>query len=334
MLVLDDAGVGRLGVGVVDDGVALIVVGVQRLGLKADAAVLQCAQLVAEVGVHRAGVDDPVGQLVQLCLPGQIVHAQAHFHAVQHLLHHGGIAAARDALIQGVEVVVVVGKTDGQALDDESGQLGAGAAPLLAGVALDELFVDVGADQADGLLLEVLRLRDAGLGALLLDLRLRLGGGHDAPHPVEGVHIEGQVVDLAVIVGDRAVGVAVELRELVDVLPHSLVVGVEDVGAVAVDVDALHLFGVDVACDMSALVDDEAAPAGLLGLMGKYRAVQAGANDKIIVLFHHCLSFFFCSDSDSRPLFFWASRYWSMAVWMRLRTASGVICLSWAAAMV
>ena len=32
------------------------------------------------------------------------------------------------------------------------------------------------------------------------------------------------------VVGDRAVGVAVELRELVDVLPHSLVVGVEDVG--------------------------------------------------------------------------------------------------------
>ena len=59
-----------------------------------------------------------------------------------------------------------------------------------------------------------------------------------------------------------------------------------------------------------------------------------GANDKIIVLFHYCLSFFFCSASDSRPLFFWASRYWSMAVWMRLRAASGVICLSWAAAMV
>ena len=33
---------------------------------------------------------------------------------------------------------------------------------------------------------------------------LCLGGGHDAPHLVEGVHIEGQVVDLAVIVGDRA----------------------------------------------------------------------------------------------------------------------------------
>ena len=101
-------------------------------------------------------------------------------------------------LIQGVEVVVVVGKADGQALDDESGQLGAGAAPLLAGVALDELFVDVGADQADGLLLEVLRLRDAGLGTLLLDLRPSPRRGSPTPHILLKVFIlEGQVVDLA-----------------------------------------------------------------------------------------------------------------------------------------
>ena len=37
---------------------------------------------------------------------------------------------------------------------------------------------------------------------------------------------------------------------------------------------------------------------------------------------------------DDAILHFCASRYWSMAVWMRLRAASGVICLSWAAAMV
>ena len=35
----------------------LIVVDIQHLSLKADAAVLQRAQTVAEVGVHRAGID-------------------------------------------------------------------------------------------------------------------------------------------------------------------------------------------------------------------------------------------------------------------------------------
>ena len=40
-------------------------------------------------------------------------------------------------------------------------QLGAGAAPLLLGVAFDELLVDVGAHEVDGLLFQVFRLGGA-----------------------------------------------------------------------------------------------------------------------------------------------------------------------------
>ena len=43
MLVLDDTGVGNLALGVVDHGNALVVLFVVRLGLKAQAAVLQRA---------------------------------------------------------------------------------------------------------------------------------------------------------------------------------------------------------------------------------------------------------------------------------------------------
>ena len=247
MLVLDDPGIGRFRIGVVHHGVALIVVGVQHLRLKADAAVLQGPQPVAKVGIHRAGVNHLVGQCVQVLPVGQIIHVQPHLDALQHLFHHGGIAAIGDALIQRVEIVVVVGKADRQAFDDESRQFGAGAAPLLAGVAFDELFVNVRAHQTDGLLLKIFRVGDARFPLLLLDLCLGLGGGHHTPHLIEGVHIEGQIVDLAVIVGNGAVGVAVELRKLVHILPHGLVVGVEDVGTVAVHIDALHRLGVDVA---------------------------------------------------------------------------------------
>ena len=45
MLVLDDTGVGNLALGVVDHGNALVVLFVVRLGFKAQAAVLQRAQL-------------------------------------------------------------------------------------------------------------------------------------------------------------------------------------------------------------------------------------------------------------------------------------------------
>ena len=286
MLVLDDAGIGGLGIGVVDHRVALIVVGVQHLGLKADAAVLQRAQTVAEVGIHRAGVDHLFGQCVQCSLLGQIIHVQAHLGTVQHLFHHSGIAAARDALIQRVEVVIIVGKAHRQALDDKGRQLGAGAAPLLAGVALDELFVDIGTHKADSLLFQILRVGDACSGLLLLDLGFRLGRGHHAPHLVEGVHVEGQIVDLTVVVRHRAVGVAIELCKPVHILPHSLVVGVEDMRTVAVHVDALYSFGVDIAGDMVTLINDKTLFARLFGLVGKHGTEQTGANNEIIVLFH------------------------------------------------
>ena len=334
MLVLDDPGIGRFRIGIVHHRVALIVVGIQHLSLKADAAVLQRAQTVAEVGIHRAGINDLVGQCVQALPVGQIIHVQPHLDALQHLFHHGGIAAIGDALIQRVEIVVVVGKADRQAFDDESRQFGAGAAPLLAGVAFDELFVDVRAHQTDGLLLKIFRVGDARFPLLLLDLCLGLGGGHHTPHLIEGVHIEGQIVDLAVIVGNGAVGVAVELRKLVHILPHCLAAGVENVGPIAVDLNALHFLGVDIPGNVAALINHKACFARLFCFLGEHRTVKACAYDEIIVMVHPCFSFFLDSGSFLESGFFWLSRYWSMAVWMRARAASGVICLSWAAAIV
>ena len=57
----------------------------------------------------------------------------------------------------------------------------------------------------------------------------------------------------------------------------------EDVGAVFVDVDAGNGFGVDVAGDMAAAVDHQAALAGLGQFPGEDRAVQTGTDDQIII---------------------------------------------------
>lgn len=53
----------------------------------------------------------------------------------------------------------------------------------------------------------------------------------------------------------RRVCEAVERGEAVGVLPNLLVVGVEDVRAVAVDGNAADVLGVDVARDVAPLVD-------------------------------------------------------------------------------
>ena len=287
MLVLDDARVGDLALGVVDHGHALVVLLVERLGLKAQAAVLERAQLKVVERVDGATIDRLGGDIG---LGGDellVLHAAAHLDALEHVGDHLGVAAHGDALVAVVEVVVVVGEAAGEAFDNACGQVLAVAAPLLLGVPLHERLEDVAAHEGQRLLLEVGRFVDVFGGHLLSDLGAGVCRRDDArPHLGEGVHVEGHVVHVTVEVGDRRVDVVVELGEAVDVVPDVFHGGVEDVRAVAVDLDALDVLGVDVAGDVIAAVDNQDRLAGALGGIGKDGARKAGTDDEVIVLGH------------------------------------------------
>lgn len=270
VLVLDDARVGDLALGVVDHGHALVVLLVERLGLKAQTAILQRAQLKVVERVDGAAVDRLGGDIALGGGQLLVLHAAAHLDALEHVGDHLGVAAHGDALVAVVEVVVVVGEAAGEAFDDARGQVAAVAAPLLLGVALHERLEDVAAHEGQRLLLEVGRLADVLGSHLLGDLGAGVGRRDDArPHLGEGVHVEGHVVHVTVEVGDRRVDVVVELGEAVDVVPDVFHGGVEDVRAVTVDLDALDVLGVDVAGDVVAAVDDQDRLAGALGGVGK-----------------------------------------------------------------
>ena len=287
MLVLDDARVGDLALGVVDHGHALVVGLVERLGLEAQAAVLERAQPEVVERVDGAAVDRPGGDIGLGGGQLLVLHAAAHLDALEHAGDHLGVAAHGDALVAVVEVVVVVGEAAGEALDDAGGQVLAVAAPLLLGVALHERLENVTADERQRLLLEVGRLADVLGGHLLGDLGLGVGRRDDArPHLGEGVHVEGHVVHVAVEVGDRRVDVVVELGEAVYVVPDVPHGGVEDMRTVAVDLDALDVLGIDVAGDVIAAIDDQDRLAGALGGVGEDGAREAGADDEVIVLGH------------------------------------------------
>ena len=292
VLVLDDARVGDLALGVVDHGDALVVGLVERLGLEAQTAVLERAQPEVVERVDGAAVDRLGGDIG---LGGDellVLHAAAHLDALEHVGDHLGVAAHGDALVAVVEVVVVVGEAAGEAPDDARGQVAAVSAPLLLGVALHERLEDVAAHEGQRLLLEVCRLADVLGGHLLGDLCLGVCRRDDArPHLGEGVHVEGHVVHAAAEVGDRRVDVVVELGEAVDVVPDVPHGGVEDVGAVAVDLDALDFLGVDVAGDVVAAVDDQDRLVGAPGGVGEDGAGEAGADDEVIVLGHGCAPF-------------------------------------------
>ena len=98
------------------------------------------------------------------------------------------------------------------------------------------------------------------------------------------------------IVGHRGVDKVVEGGELVDVAPDGLVRRVEDVRAVLVDVDALHLFRVAVAADVGALVHHKTALSLPFGLIGEDGAEEAGSYYEIII-FHIKYHLYFCGEN-------------------------------------
>ena len=70
-------------------------------------------------------------------------------------------------------------------------------------------------------------------------------------------------------------------------------------GAVHVNVDALHLFGVDIARHVVAFIHHQAGLALVHRLAGKHRAKQARTHDKIVVMLHNRSSVYSAPSPES-----------------------------------
>ena len=75
----------------------------------------------------------------------------------------------------------------------------------------------------------------------------------------------------------------IEFSELIDILPDPQVRRMEDMGAIAMDMDAVLFFTIDIAADLVPPFQDQALPAGLMHLVGKDTAKEAAADDDVIV---------------------------------------------------
>lgn len=268
VLVLDRPGVGSLCVGVVHHRHALHVRAVMDLVLEPERPILKGLVAVAVVLVDRAGEDDGVRTREPALLVLEEINAELDVAAVEHLLEDRGVASLGDALERVGEVVVVVDEPKRDTPHDGSRELCALMPPLFLGVAFDQLLVDGASRHVQDVLLEIggVVVRDA----IGLDRRARLIGSIDAKKGVEGVHIEGHVVELAMEVGHGRVNEIVELAELSHVVPDCPVRRPEDMGAVEVDIDAFDLFRIAVAADVPSAVENEHALTLGDGFMSDY----------------------------------------------------------------
>ena len=131
MFVLDNARVGLVVRGVVDDGVSLIVRGVFDARLETDGAPVQLAEPVAEIFVQGARIDKLAGDLAPVALVfRKEVHASAGLDTGEQAVDEPVVTADGNALVLVVEVVVVEYEAHRESLDDERRQVLAAAAPL------------------------------------------------------------------------------------------------------------------------------------------------------------------------------------------------------------
>ena len=282
MFVFDNARVRGFPIGVIHDGHALTVGFFQAFSLEAKPAVFQIAKSIVEIGVDRTGVNDRLGDVFIVVTLFVEINAKPHFDVFQQSIDELVVPADGNALIAIVEVIVVKGVAHGKALDDERGQIGAAAPPLLFCIAFDELGINVGAYEGYGLLFEIFRLSLYGL-SLFGNFRRGLGGSHEPPELGEGIHIEGKIEKLAFVVGYGGIDVVIELGELIHIVPYVLVAGMEDMGPVFVNVDAVSFFAVNVAACMVPAFDDKAFFARLRHLVGGDAPEEAAADDEVIV---------------------------------------------------
>ena len=282
VLVLGDAGVRHLGVGVVHHSRALEV----SLGTnfaKFERTIAKATEAITEVAVERSGIEDViVGRTIdrfETCLQGE-----DDIRMLEDVLDDLRVAVFWQALETVVEVVVVVIEANRQSLQNRCWQLRGLHSPLLERVTAEKGLVEVITEECEGLLLKSLGIGDrfvAQIGNEFLGLRRRHAGAEEL---VDRVEVDWQRIDLALVGGLDSVHIGHHLAEAVDVVPDLLIVSMEDVRAVFVDLDAsLRIaLGMAVAGDVWALIDDMHRMPLLRQFAGNYRAAESGTDAEIV----------------------------------------------------
>jgi hypothetical protein len=205
----------------------------------------------------------------------------------QHRLEHPRVAVLGHGLIGVGEVAVVAVGSSGNPRRHARVELGRIESPLLAGVAAEELVVEITPDLGHHRVLgrlDAIELLGNGVEPALHLERREV----EPVQAVDGVEVDRHRQLLAIDAGEHPVLIRAPLGELRQVLEDVGRVRVEDVRAVRVDQDPRVVVAVvGVATDVRALVDDENALVALAGQpLGEHAAgetrthhqgVEAGA---------------------------------------------------------
>ena len=147
MLVLNDAGIRRFPVRIVDNRIALPVVTSDSLILKTQAPVLQMTEREIEILIKSTGIKH-IACNASVVIPVFVeITGKLNITAFKHLLCYLRIATFRYPLIRVIEVIIVISVAYRQSSDYFRRQLAAVPSPLFLSIALYKFVEDITADK-------------------------------------------------------------------------------------------------------------------------------------------------------------------------------------------
>ena len=194
------------------------------------------------------------------------------------------VTADRNALKAIVEIAVVANRADRDAADDRGGQLGRIATPLLGRVAAHENLVQLLAHLRDDPIAQAawvgVRHPCCAQPALGLERRAH------APHLFQRCQVERKGKLASPVMDPATMAIVVEPRKAIHESPHALIVGVKNMRAVAVHLDAGNRLGIAIARDVWPLVDDQQAAAPFGGRAREYGTEHPATDHQVVVRRH------------------------------------------------
>ena len=297
MLMLYDPGVGNFTPGVIDHSIALIVVTFRHvLLLKIQGTIFQIAKGIVEILINHSGIKhfiigDGICSVCKGCLlflhKGTISGIEANLGSVQHLLNHSGITACWNSLIAVGKVIIIISKAQRKPFNNKGRKLTALSSPLLLGITLHQLLIDIPAGKLQCLLFQILRFINSQLCDLFFDFRLCFGRCLNPPELTERIHIKWKIIDLILINCHRRIYKMIKLRKLLHIIPDLSIRGMENMCPIFMHLNSTHFACINITCQMIPLVNHKARFPLLSHLVRKDRAKQPGPYDQIIVMLIH-----------------------------------------------
>ena len=204
---------------IVDHCISLIVGHIYSLLLKSHCPIFKSAEPIVEELVYFPSKDYFIGYFFPIILGLKEIYAKTNFRTFQKTVYQTIVSSKWNALKTVVEIIVVKCQPDRQTADYKRRKFGTFTPPLLFRVALYQRLIYIFSDKQQCLVFEVLRFRKTCIGqtvfslfSLLVKYPFSLLWSFYSPHLMKGIHIEGQIEELTLIIGNRTIGIPVKFN--------------------------------------------------------------------------------------------------------------------------